>query len=49
MTTITIDSRIRQSLTLLKYTEMTEAGIMPKAYITYIRETLNDALKEVNN
>jgi uncharacterized protein YnzC (UPF0291/DUF896 family) len=49
MTTVTIDSRLRHSLTLLKYTEMSEVRMLPKAYLKYIRATLKDALKEVNS
>jgi len=47
--TLALDARIRQSLTLLKYSQMSEVKWMPKAYARYIRETLKAALEVVDN
>ena len=45
--TLALDARIRQSLTLLKYSQMSELRWLPKKYAKYIGETLKTALKEV--
>tara|TARA_Y100000296_G_scaffold74332_1_gene92836 strand:- start:3669 stop:3815 length:147 start_codon:yes stop_codon:yes gene_type:complete len=47
--TLALDARIRQSLTLLKYSQMSEAKWMPKTYAKYIRDTLKEALLVVDN
>jgi NADH:ubiquinone oxidoreductase subunit E len=47
--TLALDARIQQSLTLLKYSQMSALRWLPETYAEYISKTLKTALKEVKN